>query len=44
MPQEGDRAFIKRKMKAIKEAKKKGNEPLAQRHADELFAFLGWDE
>lgn len=39
----GDKSFIKKKMKAIKEAKKNGNDALAQRHADELYEWLGWE-
>lgn len=39
-----DREYIKRKMKKIKQAKKNGNDLLAERHADELYAFLGWDD
>lgn len=38
---EKDRKFVQKKMKAIKEAKKRGNEAAANRHADELWAFLG---
>lgn len=34
---------IKDKMKAIKRAKKRGNEAKAQRLSDELIVFLGWD-
>ena len=38
-----DQQWIKQQLKAIKEAKKAGNEQKAQRLADELFIFLGWD-
>lgn len=36
-----DRAFVKQKLKAIKEAKKRGDEIAASKHADELWAYLG---
>lgn len=39
----GDQSFVKKKMKAIKKAKKRGDEAEAQRLADELYAWLGWD-
>lgn len=39
-----DRKYIKFKMKKIKEAKKSGNNALAERHAEELYQYLGWSE
>lgn len=39
-----DQGFVKQRLKAIKEAKKAGNEQRAQRLADELFIWLGWDD
>lgn len=38
-----DQDFVKQKLKQIKEEKKLGNEVKAQRHANELFNWLGWD-
>lgn len=43
MAREGDQRYIKRKMKKIKEEKKKGNDAVAERHAQELIQYLGWD-
>jgi hypothetical protein len=43
-PNDGaDQAYIKRTLKKIKEEKKAGNEKHAQRLADELFVYLGWE-
>lgn len=39
-----DQDFVKQQLKAIKRAKKAGNEREAQRLADQLFNWLGWDE
>jgi hypothetical protein len=39
-----DQEYIKRQMKAIKEEYKKGNEVKAQRIADDLIQWLGWDD
>jgi len=39
-----DQEFIKSRLKAIKKAKKAGNEREAQRLANELFAWLGWEQ
>jgi hypothetical protein len=39
-----DQEYIKQQLKAIKKAKKAGNEAKAQRLADELFQWLGWDD
>ena len=39
-----DQQIVKQKLKAIKRAKKAGNEREAQRLADELFIWLGWDD
>jgi hypothetical protein len=39
-----DQEYIKQQLKAIKRAKKKGNEAKAQRLADDLFMYLGWDD
>lgn len=39
----GDQSFVKEQLKAIKEAKKRGDEKEAQRLADQLFIWLGWD-
>jgi hypothetical protein len=38
-----DQEWIKMQLKAIKRAKKRGDEPEAQRRANELFDFLGWE-
>jgi len=38
-----DQEWVKQQLKAIKRAKKAGNEREAQRLADELFIWLGWD-
>jgi hypothetical protein len=38
-----DQQWIKQQLKAIKKEKKRGNEAKAQRLADELFVFLGWE-
>lgn len=38
-----DQEWIKAQLKAIKRAKKRGDEVEAQRMADELFIFLGWE-
>jgi len=38
-----DKEWIKQQLKQIKKEKKRGNEGKAQRLADELFLFLGWD-
>jgi hypothetical protein len=39
-----DQEYIKKHLKEIKDAKKAGNEQRAQRLADELFMWLGWDD
>lgn len=39
-----DEEFIKQQAKAIKKAKEAGNEVEAQRLANQLIAFLGWDQ
>lgn len=38
-----DQEYIKQQMKAIRDAKKKGEEAKAQRIADDLMTWLGWD-
>ncbi len=38
-----DEQYIKQQLKAIKKAKKNGNEAKAQRLADDLFIWLGWN-
>lgn len=38
-----DREYLKQQMKAIKRAKASGKERKAQRLADELYAWLGWE-
>jgi len=40
---ETDRRYIKFKMKRIKEAKQRGNDARANRHANELLQYLGFD-
>lgn len=41
---DADQQYIKQQLKAIKKAKKNGNEAKAQRLADDLFTWLGWDD
>jgi hypothetical protein len=38
-----DQDYVKQKLKAIKRQKQAGNEEEAQRLADELFIWLGWE-
>lgn len=38
-----DKDYVKQKLKQIRDAKKAGNEQRAQRLADELFVWLGWE-
>jgi hypothetical protein len=39
-----DQQYIQQQMKAIKKAKKSGDEARAQRIADDLMVWLGWDQ
>lgn len=39
-----DQEYVKQQLKAIKRAKKAGNEKKAQRLATELFNWLGWND
>lgn len=39
-----DRRYIKFKMQRIKRAKKRGNDPVARRHATELIQMLGLND
>jgi len=39
-----DQDYVKQQLKKIKRAKQAGEEKKAQRLADELFAWLGWDD
>lgn len=39
----GDREYVKQQMKAIKRAKKRGDEVEAQRLSNQLITWLGWD-
>lgn len=38
-----DEQYIKEQLKAIKKAKKNGNHAKAQRLADDLMVWLGWE-
>jgi hypothetical protein len=38
-----DRQYVQIQMKAIKRAKQRGDEIRAQRLADDLYTFLGWE-
>lgn len=40
----GDREIIKKQLKQIRDAKARGDEVEAQRLANNLFAWLGWDQ
>lgn len=39
-----DQQYIKQQLKAIKQAKKDGRDREAQRIADDLFEWLGWND
>lgn len=38
-----DREYIKQEMKAIKKAKKDGDDAKAERIANDLYRWLGWE-
>lgn len=38
-----DREYIRQQMKAIKQAKKDGDDARAERIANDLYMWLGWD-